>query len=305
MDRPAEYDEDDSDSDEEYNLKNFGIHQALPVDGEPDWSLAEPDTAEEYLRRVRYETARCPKVVRVEYDEESSPDPTTTSAAAAGGSGISSHSSSRGRRAVLPEVECIAEGPDWAKPNKDWVVQFVGDFQQLRREVMERYETGEYAADVVPHMNDVQAWDRLCFGAAAEHEAHASGVAAAAANGAGAELTCMNDGIFANLMALDQVSVSDLLQHHITQLLEVHPQSLPLIRAQWLFALAARLEKPLHPDLSAGFRALLRHCSKLRSGLQRQEDPLLPQLNVLIVVAGAYFGQDEQLCKMVDSSDLM
>ena len=54
-------------------------------------------------------------------------------------------------------------------------------------------------------MNDVQAWDRLCFGAAAEHEAHDSGVAAAAANGAGAELTCMSDGIFANLMALDQV----------------------------------------------------------------------------------------------------
>ena len=78
----------------------------------------------------------------MEYDEDSSPDPTTSAAAAAGGSGISSNSSSRGRRAVLPEVECIAEAPDWAKPNKDWVVQFVGDFQQLRKEVMERYETG-------------------------------------------------------------------------------------------------------------------------------------------------------------------
>jgi hypothetical protein len=95
MDRPLEYDEadSDSDSDEEYNLKNFGIYQALPVDGEPDWSLgegnkllfpfhqqlssgfnrnlqkllglaAEPDTAEEYLRRVRHEAAQCPKVRR-------------------------------------------------------------------------------------------------------------------------------------------------------------------------------------------------------------------------------------------------
>jgi hypothetical protein len=28
-----------SDSDEDYNLRNFGIYQALPVEGEPDWSL--------------------------------------------------------------------------------------------------------------------------------------------------------------------------------------------------------------------------------------------------------------------------
>lgn len=30
-----------SSSDEEYNQRNFGIYQALPVDGEPDWSLSE------------------------------------------------------------------------------------------------------------------------------------------------------------------------------------------------------------------------------------------------------------------------
>lgn len=31
--------EDILSSDEEYNHKNFGIFQALPVEGEPDWSL--------------------------------------------------------------------------------------------------------------------------------------------------------------------------------------------------------------------------------------------------------------------------
>ena len=50
MDRPAEYDEDDSDSDEEYNLKNFGIRQALPVDGEPDWSLGEGHEFQQHLQ---------------------------------------------------------------------------------------------------------------------------------------------------------------------------------------------------------------------------------------------------------------
>lgn len=31
----------DDSSDEEYNQKNFGIYQALPVEGEPDWSLGK------------------------------------------------------------------------------------------------------------------------------------------------------------------------------------------------------------------------------------------------------------------------
>jgi hypothetical protein len=38
------YDEEAEDfdsSDEEFNQRNFGIYQALPVDGEPDWSLGE------------------------------------------------------------------------------------------------------------------------------------------------------------------------------------------------------------------------------------------------------------------------
>jgi hypothetical protein len=47
FDDSDEDDDDDDDggdidsSDEEYNQRNFGIHQALPVDGEPDWSLSE------------------------------------------------------------------------------------------------------------------------------------------------------------------------------------------------------------------------------------------------------------------------
>lgn len=41
-------------SDEEQTLRDFGIHQALPVDDlEPNWDLQEPDSVEEYLRRVR------------------------------------------------------------------------------------------------------------------------------------------------------------------------------------------------------------------------------------------------------------
>lgn len=49
-----------SESDEEHTLQEYGIARALPVDGqEPNWDLEEPDSAEEYLRRVRCVLVGC------------------------------------------------------------------------------------------------------------------------------------------------------------------------------------------------------------------------------------------------------
>jgi hypothetical protein len=41
---------------------------------------------------------------------------------------------------VLPEPEAICDAPDWAKPNRSWVQQFVADFQQLRQQAQQAYE---------------------------------------------------------------------------------------------------------------------------------------------------------------------
>ncbi|WIA29016.1 hypothetical protein OEZ86_011533 [Tetradesmus obliquus] len=277
--------EDILSSDEEYNHKNFGIFQALPVEGDPDWSLDEPDSAEEYLRRVRYEASRCPRVVRAELP---------AAAAAAGG-----HAAARSGRQVLPDVAPIADAPDWAKPNRSWVLQFVADFQALRQQLQEACLAGGYPVVQVPHVNDAEAWDRACFGHAAQAEAR--GVPAAA----GAEMTQLTPGICSKIMALEQPEVISLFLRHSQQLEEHCPDSLPLLRAQWLFALAARLEKPCHPQVAAALRAVLRHCCKLRGVVSQAGDPLLPKLNVLIVMAGAYFAQDEELCTFVDSVDLI
>eukprot|EP00878_Enallax_costatus_P004035 GHUV01004258.1.p1 GENE.GHUV01004258.1~~GHUV01004258.1.p1 ORF type:complete len:305 (+),score=93.79 GHUV01004258.1:284-1198(+) len=278
-DDQAAYNE--SSEDEEFNQKNFGIYQALPVEGEPDWSLEEPDSAEEYLRRVRYEAARCPKVVRVE--------PTISDTDA---------NNSKELR-PLPAPEAIPDAPDWAKPNRSWVQRFVADFQQLRLQVHEAYEQGAYPTVQVPHMNDGEAWDRTCFG----HTAQAEVLHMQAA--AGAEMTQLTPGICSKILALEQPEVASLFLRHCQQLHEQCPDSLPLLRAQWLFALASRLEKPCHAEVAAGFRSLLRHCCKLRAGVTHDADPLLPKLNVLIVMAGAYFAQDEHWCSVVDSSELL
>ena len=56
-----------------------------------------------------------------------------------------------------------------------------------------------------------------------------------------------------------------------------------------------RVEKPLQGSLCAGYRALLRRCAARRAEVEDAADPLLPHLNVLIALAGCYFGQDEEL----------
>ena len=79
-----------------------------------------------------------------------------------------------------------------------------------------------------------------------------------------------------------------------------------------IYSLAAVLELPLMADTEASLRQLLRHCARLRDGRGMQRtvdvDPINPKtefkrslgvdvalLDVLQVVAGAYFGQDQAL----------
>lgn len=113
----------------------------------------------------------------------------------------------------------------------------------------------------------------------------------------------LTDRLFFGLLsprALVQVTTASLIQRHVEQLLEQEEASQE--RSQWLFALAARLERPLQADVCAAYRALLRRCCELRAALPAgpaaQEH--LPRLNILIAITGAYFGQHEQLAQLVD-----
>jgi hypothetical protein len=98
--------------------------------------------------------------------------------------------------------------------------------------------------------------------------------------------------------------------------------------AAQLYALSARIEKPLHAGTCALYRELLRRCAARRAALgaavaaattaanepgaaadaahaveAAAADPLLPHLNILIIIAGAYFGQDEELATMWDDDE--
>lgn len=266
---------------EEHDHKMFGIYQALPVpEGEPDWDSGPPETAEEYLRRVRWEAARCPQVVRSE------PDPEKLRQLARRRPGANDDAPPP--PPVLPDIPDIPDAPAWARPSPDWLTGFLSDFASLRAQLAAAGTGGSGASPAparLPDLRDVAAWDHLCFGRAAQRSMGPC------------DGQSVPPAILDAVLGMDQVCIEVLLQRHVEALAPL--AALPFPRGAWLFALAARIEKPLHADAGAAFRALLRKCATLRTSASGPADPALPQLNVLIAIAGAYFGQDENLSRLV------
>ena len=59
-----------------------------------------------------------------------------------------------------------------------------------------------------------------------------------------------------------QVLATNLLQRHIRWAIDAGPLSAKSV--SWLYALTARLERPLTQDVMASLRALFKHCAKMR-----------------------------------------
>jgi survival of motor neuron protein-interacting protein 1 len=100
------------------------------------------------------------------------------------------------------------------------------------------------------------------------------------------------------LMQMDQVMTRRVLSHLISWVVEDNfPMSYQ--RSLWIYALLARLEKPLHRNESALLRTILRTCCQLRAECTKEDEEdgktsVLPLLNVLIVIVGIYYEQGPQ-----------
>lgn len=105
----------------------------------------------------------------------------------------------------------------------------------------------------------------------------------------------------AALRGLDQVAVVAAVGAAVRS--AVACAALAPADAARLYALSARLERPLHADTAAAYRALLRRCKEWRSGAAGTADPSLPHLNVLITLAGAFFRQDEELAAVWEEDE--
>jgi gem associated protein 2 len=257
----------ESESDEEFNLQQFGIRQALPVDdAEPDFSSAEPATVEEYLRRVRHEARQLPSVVMAdvkprenETNVQVATPPSTT---------------------ATPPPDCRQD----FKPSDEWILAFLKEFAALRRRLLREADVlADRIEGTVLRVNDPAALP-----------------VAAQAERAALELDSPSWLMpeLAELRGLDQVAIVQRLLRTVQRM--TASDVFVLEDASMLYALSARVEKPLHGSTAAAYRALLRRCCEWRAETKERFDPLLPHLNVLIVLAGAYFGQDESLSALFD-----
>ncbi|PRW56469.1 Gem-associated 2 [Chlorella sorokiniana] len=293
FDEDQEYDdeegseEEDSSSDSDADRREFGIYQALPVEeGEPDWE-AECLDVQEYLRRVRYEAEHLPDVVTA------APPSQQTAADAPNPQRDRPTSFDR----FLAADPGVAPCDPSLKPSAAWTLDFLRQFSQLRRRLQREFELtcGQPAAGA-----DLGGGLRISPEAAA-----GSGALEAAAQEELAALSLDPPSALTpelqQLQGQDQLQVRRQLHAAIRQV--VREEQLDPAAAALLYALSARIEKPLHAGTCALYRQLLRLCASQRAALGSAADPSLPHLNIMIVIAGAYFAQDEELATMWDDDE--
>ncbi|KAK9810074.1 hypothetical protein WJX72_004382 [[Myrmecia] bisecta] len=251
----------------EADPREFGLYQQLPIpEGEPDFESGEPDDAEEYLRRVRYEAAQLPRVVTAKID------PRDFDA----------------QRTQYVPSGALPEAIELAMPEKRWLQSILTEFALLRLQIQQAEEDGTHEESTGPSGRDSLSWRNYCFGKSS------SPAASTSSPQPGAFDSRPHLPSLPALLTLDKTQAEVLFQRHVDWLVcSKHPPEEQ--HMLWLYALAARLEKPLAARTSAQLRSLLRHCACLRADVLDAADPLLPHLNVMIAIAGAYFGQDEAL----------
>lgn len=97
------------------------------------------------------------------------------------------------------------------------------------------------------------------------------------------------------LCQFDQIIVRRVLSHHLHYISS--GWDMTVARGRWMYALLARLEKPLHMDEASMLCSLLRELCRERRKIKLSYDKnvncveILPLLNILIVLTGKYFGQ--------------
>ncbi|CAN0923836.1 Gem-associated protein 2 [Linum grandiflorum] len=106
-DQDDDYDYDDDDDDDHVSIQR----RAFYVEGEPDFDSGPPEDGLEYLRRVRWEAARIPKVKIAKIDKDK----------------IINEQS-----VYMPQIPDIPKCPDHLLPSKAWEDAFLVDFAQLR-----------------------------------------------------------------------------------------------------------------------------------------------------------------------------
>ncbi|KAK1947165.1 Maspardin [Phytophthora citrophthora] len=250
----------------------------LPVEGEEavDVQLIRrrmqqgipPQDVQEYLWRVRLEAEGIPDVVVAPDVDPRQFDAQQTS--------------------NMPKLQAFGlEQTDPARiPDSKWTRGLLADFAELRQ-LISRWEVigppkaetvqdtdvpVEILRTTVPRMSDEEGWIRFFFGKPGTD-------------------TSATPPHLRLLLQFDQVLTRRLLEYHAAWLSSEDMGQVSRARAVWIYALLARLDKPVHANVAATIRQILRCCWTLRCELEAPSEIQLKSLNILIVIAGDFFGQ--------------
>ncbi|KAG1711824.1 hypothetical protein DVH05_009066 [Phytophthora capsici] len=251
---------------------------ALPVEGEEavDVQLIRrriqqgipPQDVQEYLWRVRLEAEGIPDVVVAPDVDPRQYDAQQTS--------------------NMPRLQAFGlEQTDPTRiPDSKWTRELLADFAELRQLInrweaigppkAESVQEGAVPVEIlrttVPRMSDEDGWIKFFFG------------------NPGTD-TSATPPHLRLLLQFDQVLTRRLLEYHATWLSSEDVEKVSRARAVWIYALLARLDKPVHASVAATIRQILRRCWTLRCELKAPSEIELKALNILIIIAGDFFGQ--------------
>ncbi|KAL3360237.1 hypothetical protein AABB24_016641 [Solanum stoloniferum] len=271
--------EESDDSDDDYSSIQ---RPAFRVTGKPDFDSGPPEDGLEYLRRVRWEALRLPKV----------------KVAAVQGSKLNKEQTS-----YMPQIPDIASCLEHLLPLKKWEEAFLADFSGLRL-ALSRLEANigtcsqlhsstfvdqPLSSDQLPENIVLDKFDGLMSG---EEESSLSDAGDdPALENSIPKSSPANSPTLSVILGMDAVARVSMLRKQITAVQSL--RALTMDDCLWLFALCAAVDTPVDADTCAALRSLLRKCANLRADKSKIDDEVI-MLNMLVTICGRYFGQSEQ-----------
>jgi gem associated protein 2 len=302
--------------------------------------IGDDDGASAYLFRVREEAQRLPNVWTADTPPEAMPRVATkciaTRKKAKNADGVFGSMASTLQYIRQPEPNEVAmrdvvpPPSQWHIPTaqQQWVGQIQSSFSELRSYLDQCQLVPTDGAQPpqrqpVPPMKDTVAWCTFCLGhdhGYRENEVAIEVIPAREANGTTWTAAPVAAPWASNipplghaptvrlLLQMDQVMVRRILEHFTQYIIMMAgtPRK-PDVAASsqvypWIYALLARLAKPIHRDDAVTLYRLLKHLTFLRSQIPEPNRDATPEstspdrtflstLNVLIAIVGIYFEQ--------------
>ena len=226
----------------------------VPDDASDATTEEDPQTVEAFVRRMRKESRQLGDVFLADDEAENSR-----------------------RRSTASDLPEATETMPVA-----WARSVLADFSDLRLTLEAHAARGVGGKSgprlPVPRLKDSRGWHRFCFGA--------TEACPESSDEEESETVDTPQGTLPSvrlLLQFDFVMTQRLVAMHVRWL---DSCALSHNRALWLYALLARLHKPLHRDTCAVLRQLVKRLLALRDSC---EEPAA--LSALLVLAGRYFDQ--------------